>query len=160
MSIIKEIPQLPLRFLFKNLPAFPVEGMLDTLARLAIRYEQTMQAKQGLTETFTINGVTDVAYAFLDALSAAGNLYVINMSRFEALKPQVVGGACRFSPATVTLLSQNAETKALTPIAILVSGYLGQGLQLFTRATATLVWSRRTCRRSFSFQGGRPILAM
>lgn len=276
MSIDKAIPHLPLRFLFKNLPAFPVdiEGMLDTLARLAIRGAQTLQAKQGLTEAFTINGVTDVAYAFLfgntratpatdaraelmrllrenparvlsalfekplhegseafgtsavantsnhvslddpkqfsmswttfppvyqaglpflpawasslvdadsataqfwpmiaehgfafnlliaekvtpskvnalrskfesiwttdlDAVSAAGNLYVIDMSRFEAFKPQFVGGAFRFTPATVTLLSQNPETKALTPVAILVSGYLGQGLQLFTRATAT-----------------------
>ena len=67
MSIVNQIQHLPLRFLFKNLPAFPVdiEGMLDTLARLAIRGEQTIQAKQGLTEMFTINGVTDVAYTFL-----------------------------------------------------------------------------------------------
>jgi Lipoxygenase len=276
MSIIKEISHLPLRFLFKNLPAFPVdiEGMIDTLARLAIRGAQTLQAKQALTETFTINGVTDVAYAFLfggtkssaaaealaalsqllrdnparvlsalfekplhegveapgtstsaetpdqvslddpkqfsmswttfppvyqaglpflpawtssltdadsataqfwpmiaehgfaynllivekvtgskidllrakfgsswtaelDATAAAGNLYFIDMSRFEAFKPQFVAGAFRFTPATVTLLSQNPETKALSPVAIAVSGYLGQGLQLFTRTTAT-----------------------
>jgi hypothetical protein len=275
MSIVNQIPHLPLRLIFKNLPAFPIdiEGMLDTLARLAIRAEQATQAKQGLTETFTINGVTDVAYTFLfggtaatpaadasstlmqllrenparvltalfekplheggdafgssyvagtpnpvslddpkqfsmswttfpavyqaglpflpvwasslidadsataqfwpmvaqhgfaynlliaekvtpskvdalrskfqliwtsdlDASSAAGNLYVIDMSRFEAFKPQSVGGAIRFTPATVTLLTQDPGTKALTPIAILVSGYLGQGLQLFTRATA------------------------
>ena len=248
--------------------------MLDTLTRLAIRGAQVMQAKQGLTETFTINGVTDVAYAFLfggttatsetdagialmkllrenparvltalfekplheggeafgtplaartpnpvslddpkqfsiswttlpgvyqaglpflpawaasltdadsataqfwpmiaqhgfgfdlliaekvtlskadalrgkfqaiwtgelDAASAAGNLYVIDMGRFDALKPQFVRGACRFTPSTVTLLTQDPQTKTLTPVAIRVSGYRGQGLQLFTRATAT-----------------------
>jgi hypothetical protein len=69
--------------------------------------------------------------------AAARNLYVIDMSRFEALKPQFVSDAFRFTPSTVTLLTQDTATKALTPVAILVSGYLGQGLQLFTRATAT-----------------------
>jgi Lipoxygenase len=41
------------------------------------------------------------------------------------------------APSAVTLLTQDPATKALTPVVILVSGYLGQGLQLFTRATAT-----------------------
>jgi hypothetical protein len=73
MSTVNQIPDLPLRLIFKNLPAFPIgiEGMLDTLARLAIRAEQATQAKQGLIETFTINGVTDVAYTFLFGGTAA-----------------------------------------------------------------------------------------
>ena len=33
-------------------------SILETLMSLAIRGEQVMQAKQGLTEMFTINGVT------------------------------------------------------------------------------------------------------
>ncbi len=73
----------------------------------------------------------------LDASSAAGRLYVIDMNRFEAFEPEIVNGATRFTPATVTLLTQDARTKALTPVAILVSGYQGRGRQLFTRATAT-----------------------
>jgi hypothetical protein len=268
MSITTKIWHPRLHFLFPNLPAFPIdpEGMLDTLVKLAIRAEQVTQAKQGLTETFTINGVTDVAYAFLfgtttaspeadardslaqqlrtdqagvlalvetalreatattpaaataggvplddpkqfsmswtifpgvyqsglrllpswassltdadaateqfwptiaqwgsafnlliaekvtaskrdalrgnfqaswtsdlDRLSADGKLYVIDMSRFEALQP----GATRFTPSTVTLLGQDSQTKALTPIAILVSGYRGKDRQDFRRATAT-----------------------
>ena len=63
----------------------------------------------------------------LDAAVAAGRLYVIDMSRFESLQPQTVHGATRFTPATVTLLTQNARTKNLTPVAVLVSGYRGGG---------------------------------
>ena len=59
------------------------------------------------------------------------------MSRFEALKPQQVHGAPRFTPATVTLLTRNPATKALTPAAVAVSGYLGRDLTLYTRATST-----------------------
>jgi len=72
-----------------------------------------------------------------DALAAGGNLYVIDMSRFQALQAQSVHGAQRFTPSTVTLLEQNPRTKALTPIAITVSGYHGQHRQLFTRTNST-----------------------
>ena len=42
---------------------------------------------------------------------AAGNLYVIDMSRFETLEAQTVNGAPRFTPATITLLTRNPRTK-------------------------------------------------
>jgi Lipoxygenase len=267
------ISQLPLRGRFPNLPAIPVDeaGVLDTLARLQIREQQEIQAKQGLNQKFTINGVTRSAYAFLfgggtpaaqsdarralaeslrdnsqgaatalyknlgrrsgaaasagaireplslelpeqfsiswtnfpdvygsglrslpdwassltDADSAtsqfwptiarhgfgfnlivpervtrargralrrefgaawtrkvrasltAGNLYVIDMSRFEALQPQTVNGAPRFTPATVTLLTRNPRTRSLAPIAILASGYQGANRRVYSRATAS-----------------------
>jgi Lipoxygenase len=67
---------------------------------------------------------------------AAGNLYVIDLSRFESLQPQVVDGAPRFTPATVTLLIRNARTKSLTPVAIIVSGYQGRDRRVFRRDTA------------------------
>ena len=61
------ISQLPSREAFPNLPAVPVdpEGVLDTLARLQIREQQELQAKQGLTRKYTIGGTTRRAYAFL-----------------------------------------------------------------------------------------------
>ena len=272
-SVPSGISQLPLRATFPHLPAVPVDpaGVLDTLAKLAIRAEQEMQAKQGLTHKFTISGARRTAYAFLfggatgapqsdarralaqslqehperaptalyqhllqqnnaaaapapttKALSlehpkqfsiswttfpdvyesglpflrawassltdadtatrqfwpmiarhgfgynliipervrpararalrrkfgaawtrevraslAAGNLYVIDMSRFEALQPQSVNGAPRFTPSTVTLLIRHPRTKSLTPVAILVSGYKGRGRRVYRRATAT-----------------------
>jgi hypothetical protein len=71
------------------------------------------------------------------AALAAGNLYVIDMSRFEALEPHSVNGAPRFTPSTVTLLIRNRRTKSLTPVAILASGANGQGRTVYTRETAT-----------------------
>ncbi len=68
---------------------------------------------------------------------AAGNLYVIDMSRFEALQPQSVNGPPRFTPSTVTLLTRNPRTKTLTPVAILVSGYKGSDPTAYTKAKAT-----------------------
>lgn len=265
-----DIWQLPLRATFPDLPAVPFDaaGVVDTVARLAVRDEQETQAKQGLTHKFTIDGVTQTAYAFLlggatasaqgdgrralakwlqenpgrtpadlhrtlakrssaassaasplslehpkqfsiswtyfpnvredglrslpawvssltdpaaatsqfwpmiaqhgfgynliipervgraraEALRrefgrawtrkirkslAAGNLYVIDMSRFEALEPRSVNGAPRFTPSTITLLTRNPGKKSLTPVAIIVSGHKGRGRQVYTRATAT-----------------------
>lgn len=262
------ISQLPLRSTYPNLPAVPLDeaGILDTLGRLEIRAEQVLQAKQGLSEKFTIGGVTRRAYVFLfgggteaanrdarralarslrarpggaaaelrrgddpsstratseplsleqpeqfsiswtnftnvyedglrhlsgwassltDADSAteqfwpmiaghgfgynliipervtrarakdlrpefgaawtrevrealaAGDLYVIDMSRFEALQPQPVNGATRFTPATTTLLTRSPRTKSLTPVAIIVSGFQGTGRRVYARGTAT-----------------------
>ena len=61
------IPQMPLRTMYPHLPAVPVDvaGAIDTLARLKIRAEQTLQAVQGLNQRFRINGKTRTAYAFL-----------------------------------------------------------------------------------------------
>jgi hypothetical protein len=265
------IGQLPLRGLYPNLPAVPVDaaGSLETLARLALRDAQETQAKQGLTQKFTINGTTRPAYEFLfgeatarlqsdawkafenslrdnpeqtttsiqqnldrrsdaappgatDPLSleqpeqfsiswttipnvykdgspslsewalsltdadsatkqfwptiaehgfgynlilpekvggararalrrefgtalprqlrrssAGGDLYVIDMSRFEALQTQTVNGAPRFTPSTITLLTWNPRTKTLTPIAIIVSGQNGRGRTRFTRSNSS-----------------------
>lgn len=74
--------------------------------------------------------------ALLSAL-AVGNLYAIDMSRFEALQPHTVNGAVRFTPSTVTLLTRDPRRKTLTPVQIVVSGFQGKGRRVFTRATAT-----------------------
>ena len=67
----------------------------------------------------------------------AGNLFAIDMSRFEALQPQTVNGAPRFTPATITLLTRNPRSRSLTPVAIMVSGYQGAGRTVYARATAS-----------------------
>ena len=264
------ISQLPTRGTYPNLPAIPVDaaGVADTVPRLELREEQMLEAKQGLTRNFTINGKTRPAYEFLfdavgssarsdarralaqsvrdnpegapleiarnldrrglpaatanplslehpeqfsiswttfpdvygsgvgrldewasslsDADSATrqfwptianygygynliipervtrararelrpqfgaawtrkvrkaladGNLYVIDMSRFEALAPpQSVNGAPRFTPATVTLLTRNPRKQSLTPVAVIVSGSGGSGRTVYSRAKAS-----------------------
>ena len=71
------------------------------------------------------------------AALAAGDLYVIDMSRFETLQPQEANGVARFTPATVTLLTRNPRTKRLVPVAIAVSGYQGANRTVYSRETAT-----------------------
>jgi hypothetical protein len=73
----------------------------------------------------------------LDTAAAAGRLYAIDLSLFESLEPHVIRGAVRFTPATVTLLTQDPATKALTPVAVRVSGAAGAGVQVYSRANAT-----------------------
>jgi hypothetical protein len=71
------------------------------------------------------------------AASISGNLYVIDMSRLEVLRPQSVNGAPRFTPATITLLIRDPRSKSLTPAAIIVSGYKGRGRRVYARKHAT-----------------------
>lgn len=69
---------------------------------------------------------------------AAGNLYVIDLSRFEDLPaPQTVNGAPRFTPATVTVLTRNPRTKTLTPVAIIVSAANGSDRTVYARSSAS-----------------------
>jgi hypothetical protein len=62
-----EIGQLPLRPTYPDLPAIPLDpdGTGPTLARLAPRAVQVTQAKQSLTQGYTIGGESRSAYAFL-----------------------------------------------------------------------------------------------
>jgi hypothetical protein len=277
MLLLKNVHHIPLRLLgLADIPAVPIqlEAMADTLLKLGIRAEQTKQAKQGLTNTYTIGGVTATGYEFafgrspgfqeevdaarehirqvlvaapaailtslfdkalqdtvattapaadpitalsldqpeqwslswttfpdvyqkaapllkpwaasltdpdaasarfwptiaeyglgynllilqkvgpaqlaalkatfqqvwtpaFDAAAATGMLYVIDLSLFESVEPHVVRGAVRFTPATITLLTQDPATKALTPVAVQVSGAAGAGAQLYSRGNAT-----------------------
>ena len=73
----------------------------------------------------------------LDGLYDAGRLYVIDLSIFNSVKPHNVNGFKRFTPSTITLLKQDAQSKAITPLAIHVSGYEGANAQIYTREGAT-----------------------
>ena len=59
--------------------------------------------------------------AGMDQIQAAGRLYAIDMSIFESFAPASVDNLARFTPGTITLLSQDADTKKLTPLAVRVS---------------------------------------
>lgn len=225
------IGQLPIRADYPHLPAIPVDpaARSDTMAKLETRLAQTLQARQSLTNRYTIGGETRTGYELVfgapsakpgrpleepeqfamgwttvpdvasqgrrslsdwassltdaDAAThqfwpmiaehgtgydlilpekvtaararvlrrtfkgawtrsvqraaAGGRLYAIDMSRFEALEPQTVQGAPRFTPATVTLLTRHGRTGALLPVAIAVSGHGGRGRRVFVRGRAT-----------------------
>jgi len=72
-----------------------------------------------------------------DVLHNTGHLYVIDLSLFKCLKATKVEGFDRFTPSTMTLLKQDAQSKAITPLAIHVSGHEGEKAQIYTRENAT-----------------------
>lgn len=73
----------------------------------------------------------------LDAAAAAGLLYAIDLRFFEKLEPQTVNNRPRFTPATLTVLVQDAATKALLPELVRVSGYQGAGATTYSRQGAS-----------------------
>jgi hypothetical protein len=73
----------------------------------------------------------------LDTAAEAGLLYVIDMRIYEELHAQEVGGTPRFTPSTVTVLVQDAATKALTPELIRVAGGGSQPKIFSRRGSAT-----------------------
>jgi hypothetical protein len=68
---------------------------------------------------------------------AQRKLFFIDLSIFTHLAPGTLDGFTRFTPATVTLLEQDPNTKALTPFAVRVSGQNDAGAQLFVKGQAT-----------------------
>ena len=72
----------------------------------------------------------------LDAAAKAGLLYVIDLRIYETLKPQQVAGFPRFTPSTVTVLVQDAATKALTPELVRVAGGSNEP-KIFSRQGST-----------------------
>ena len=97
------IGQLPLRATFPNLPAIPVDpaGALDTLARLRIRAEQVVQAKQGLTRSFTIRGRTGTAYAFLYGGSGSATAAAARDTLAKQLREQPDRGAAALATSAL-----------------------------------------------------------
>lgn len=72
-----------------------------------------------------------------DALYDAGRLYVMDLSIFKNIEPQKALGFDRFTPSTITLLKQDAESKAIIPLAVEVSGHEGKDAQTYSRERAT-----------------------
>ena len=103
----------------------------------------------------------ELAHAFgdawsseVDASSAEGRLYVIDMSIFDVLEPQSVDGEVRFTPGTVTLLQQDAQSKALTPIAILVAGGgAGSAARIYRRSDPAWLYALQAAKTSITVYG-------
>lgn len=68
-----------------------------------------------------------------DEVLAAGGLYVIDLTIFEQFDVPKVDGFPRFTPSTITLLSQDPETKTLTPFLIRVAGPSGRNATYYLR---------------------------
>ena len=109
-----------------------------TFARYGVGYNLLVLQKMTRDNYRTVK--RKLGKAWIDEYSrllGQGRLYAIDMSIFEAVRPNKVDGFERFTPASVTLLEQDAVTKALKPILIRIAGAQGAGAQNYTAATAT-----------------------
>ena len=62
-----KVQRLPVHHKYKYIPALPyqIKMMLKTAAGLATRSEQTEQSQQGLTNVYTLGGMTTTGYELL-----------------------------------------------------------------------------------------------
>lgn len=89
----------------------------------------------------------------LEQAYAAGNLYVIDLSIFDSLKPHHIDGADRFTPSTTTWLVQNPDSKALVPVAIRVSGYRNTVTKFYNPSDNAWLYALQAAKTSITVYG-------
>lgn len=128
-----------------------------TIARYGLAYNLLIVEKVGTARAEQLAAKLGAAWSpELAELQAGGGLYLIDLGLFETLQPQPADGSERFTPATLTLLRQDAQTKTLTPIAVRVAGHNGSGARLFTRASASAgawLWALQAAKVSITVYG-------
>ena len=151
-----QIAQEPLRSKYPHLPAVPVDpaGVVDTLARLKIREQQEVQAKQGLVQKLRINGRTATAYAFLYGKGAkpltleSPEQFSIGWTSF----PSVYDDALPHLPAwSQSLTDADAATRQFWPMI----AQHGTGFNLILPARVTAAKARSLRGRFGSAWTGR-----
>ncbi len=95
----------------------------------------------------------DVWTSELEAAYAGGNLYCIDMSIFENVRPNTVDGFVRFTPATVTLLVQDPVSKTLLPAAIHVAGQSGENAQVYIPSDPAWLYALQAAKTSITVWG-------
>lgn len=109
-----------------------------TIAEYGLAYNLLFLAKVDAALLAELQGVFPGSWTpELDAAAAGGLLYAIDLRFFEMLEPQTVANLPRFTPATLTVLVQDAATKALLPQLIRVSGHQGAGATTYSRGFAS-----------------------
>ena len=112
-------------------------AFFPTIARYATTFNQILLRRVPSSDVGTWRDLFGTAWtAALDAAAKAGLLYVIDLRIYETLQAQKVAGFPRFTPSTVTVLVQDAATKALTPELIRVAGGDNQP-KIFSRQGST-----------------------
>lgn len=114
------------------------EEFWPTIARYGVAYNLLVLQKVTRQSARDLqNKIGDVWTAEHTTLLEEGRLYAIDMSIFESLPVSTVDGFERFTPASITLLEQDGESKALRPILIRIAGENGAVAQTYTPATAS-----------------------
>jgi len=118
-------------------PDKATEAFFPTIARYGLSYNLILPKKVQTNDVGMWRDLFGAEWTpALDAAARAGLLYVIDLRIYEPLQPQLVAGIPRFTPSTVTVLAQNATTKAMTPELIRVAGGSNQP-KIFSRRGAT-----------------------
>ena len=118
-------------------PDKATEAFFPTIARYGLAYNLILPRKVQSPDLGTWRDLFGTAWTpSLDAAAQDGLLYVIDLRIYETLKPQTVAGFPRFTPSTVTVLVQDAATKALTPELIRVAGGTNPA-KIFSRQGST-----------------------
>lgn len=119
-------------------PDKATEAFFPTIARYGLAYNLILLRKVQSADAAAWRDLFGSAWTpTLDAAANAGLLYVIDLRIYETLQPQHVAGFPRFTPSTVTVLVQDAATKALTPELIRVAGGGNQPKVFSRRGSAT-----------------------
>lgn len=95
----------------------------------------------------------DVWTSELEAAYAGGNLFCIDMSIFEEVKPNTVDGFVRFTPATLTLLVQDPVSKTLSPASIHVAGQFGENAQVYVPSDPAWLYALQAAKASITVWG-------
>jgi hypothetical protein len=118
-------------------PDRATEAFFPTIARYGRSYNLLLTRKVRSADTDQWRPLFGAAWTpELDGAAAAGLLYVIDLRIYETMKAQQIAGAPRFTPGTVTVLVQDAVTKALTPELVRVAGDNNEP-KIFSRGSAT-----------------------
>jgi hypothetical protein len=99
------------------------ESFWPTIACFGLPYNLLVLSKVDDARARTLEGELDGAWDAekLGAAQAKGLLYEIDMSIIASVEPSVaLDQSVRFAPGTITVLTQDPDTKALTPVAIKV----------------------------------------
>ncbi|MEL7535280.1 MAG: lipoxygenase family protein, partial [Bacteroidota bacterium] len=109
------------------------EQFWETISTHSLPFNLLILQKVGASQLAELKPKFEAAWtAEMDTLAEKGLLYMIDLSIFTTVKAQKVEGLTRFTPATITLLQQDPDTKALTPIAVRVSGHEDANSQVYT----------------------------
>ena len=104
-------------------PEKATEAFFPTIAEYGLSYNLLLTQKVPSAEAPPWRELFGTAWTSeLDAAAEAGLLYVIDLRIYETLEPQHLHGLTRFTPSSVVVMVQDAETKAMTPELIRVAG--------------------------------------
>jgi hypothetical protein len=127
-----------------------------TIAKFGIPYNLIVLAKVDAARIPGLKAEFGTAWSTqgMAALQAAGLLYEIDMSILASLEPMTaVDGTVRFTPGTVTVLKQDPQSKALTPIAIAISTTDGLPARVYTGGDNAWCYALQAAKTSITVWG-------